>query len=86
MRVAPRGEFQPLLEPRDHLALHWADPSRVAFLRRRGAKCSVRTDPRMDVVSISTRTTLSNRLSSSRCPAGFRVSNATNAAASVAAT
>jgi hypothetical protein len=37
-----------------------------ASLRRRGAKCSVRTGPRMEVVTISTRTTLSSRLSSRR--------------------
>ena len=33
----------------------------IVSLRRRGAKRSVRTGPRMEVVSISTRTTLSNR-------------------------
>src|SRR5271165_4331292 len=30
----------------------------IASLRRRGAKCSVRIGPRMEVVTISTRTTL----------------------------
>jgi len=38
---------------------------RVASLSRRGANCSVRTGPRIDVVSISRRTTFSNRLSTS---------------------
>jgi len=60
--------------------------SRTAPVSMRGAKRSVSTGPRMDVTSINTSTALSIVLSSIRCPAPFRVSKATTAAASVAAT
>ena len=65
-------------------AYRYAVPLTGACLRSgdgsmRGAKWSVRTGPRMEVVSTTTSTTLSDRPSTIRCPAELNVSRCTEA-------